>query len=172
MAPDRLGGVEVRPVEEADRPWIAELCRRCFRSEVVAVLGHLHRPALLPALVAWAKGERAGALAYREDERGAEVVLLAADPPGRGAGGALLGALEEVGRRLGWERLWLVVTNDNTPALRLYQRRGWEVAALHAGAVERDRLLKPDIPLHGVDGIPIRHLLELRRTLDAGGPER
>jgi len=164
--------MEVRPAEEGDRPWVAELCRRHFGAEVVAVLGRLHRPALLPCLVAWAKGERVGALSFCEDERGAEVVLLAADSPGRGAGGALLGALEELGRRRGWERLWLVVTNDNTPALRLYQRRGWDLAALHAGAVERDRLLKPEIPLHGVDGIPVRHLLELRCTLDASGPER
>ncbi len=66
----------------------------------------------------------------------------------------------------GWVRLWLVVTNDNTPALRFYQGRGWDLVALHAGEAERDRRLKPEIPERGRDGIPIRHLLELRRVLN------
>jgi GNAT superfamily N-acetyltransferase len=161
--------MEVRSLADADRPWVAALCHRHFGGDTVATLGRLHQPALLPGLVAWEAGERVGALCFCEDESGAEVVLLAADGPGRGAGGALLGALEEMGRRQGWERLRLLVTNDNTPALRFYQRRGWDLVALHAGAVERDRLRKPEIPRHGVDGIPLRHALELRLPLDSGG---
>ena len=161
--------MQVRPLDDADRPWVAALCRRHFGGDTVTALGRVHQPALLSGLVAWEAGERVGALCFCEDESGAEVVLLAADRPGRGAGGALLGALEELGGRQGWERLRLMVTNDNTPALRFYQRRGWDLVALHAGAVGRDRLLKPEIPRHGVDGIPLRHALELRRTLGSGG---
>jgi GNAT superfamily N-acetyltransferase len=161
--------MQVRPLDDADRPWVGALCRRHFGGDTVAALGRLHQPALLPGLVAWEAGERVGALCFCEDESGAEVVLLAAHRPGRGAGGALLEALEEFGRRQGWERLRLVVSNDNTPALRFYQRRGWDLVALHAGAVERDRLRKPEIPLHGVDGIPLRHALELRLPLGSAG---
>lgn len=118
--------------------------------------------------MAWEAGERTGALCFSEEPGGAEVVLLAADPAGRGAGAALLRGLEELGERRGWSRLRLVVTNDNTAALRFYQRRGWDLVALHAGAAQRDRLLKPELPRRGLDGIPIRHLLELERTLPPG----
>jgi len=63
---------------------VAELCRRRFGSETVALLGRLHHPALFPGLVAWEAGERVGALSVFTDESGAEVVLLAADRPGWG----------------------------------------------------------------------------------------
>jgi len=62
----------------------------------------------------------------------------------------------------------MAAANGGTPALRFYQCRGWDPVALHTGAVGRDRLLEPGIPLQGVDGIPVRHLLELRRTVGSG----
>jgi GNAT superfamily N-acetyltransferase len=161
--------VEVRPLADEDRPWVAEVCRRRFGAETVAARGRLHRPAGLPGLVAWEQGRRAGALCFCEEPGGAELVLLVGEPPGRGAGSALLEALAALGMERGWPRLRLLVTNDNTVALRFYQRRGWELVALHAGEVDRDRELKPEIPERGLDGIPIRHLLELHRGLSPAG---
>lgn len=56
-------------------------------------------------------------------------------------------------------------TNDNTIALRFYQRRGFDLVALHRDAVTRARAeLKPSIPLE-IDGIPLRHELELEMRL-------
>lgn len=68
-------------------------------------------------------------------------------------------------RREGARRLWLITTNDNTIALRFYQRRGFDLVALHRDAVTRARAeLKPSIPLE-IDGIPLRHELELEMRL-------
>ena len=157
--------MEVRSVADADRPWVAERCREAFGSEEVVSLGRRFSPAGLPGLVACEGVRRAGALAFVEEPGGAEVVLLVADPPGRGAGTALLVALEELGRSRGWVRLRLGTTNDNCAALHFYQRRGWDLVALHRGAVARDRQLKVEIPRTGRDGIPLRHVLELERLL-------
>jgi GNAT superfamily N-acetyltransferase len=158
--------MEVRPAGEDDRSWVAECCRRAFGSPEVAAGGRLHRPAALPVLIAWEGECRMGALAYEVEAGGAQVVLLAAERPGRGAGTALLAALEVLGAARGWRRLWLLTTNDNAPALRFYQRRGWDLVALHRHAVARDRALKPEIPALGHGGIPIRHALELERRLE------
>lgn len=158
--------MEVRPAGEADRPWVVECCRRAFGSPEVAAGGRLWRPGELPALIAWDGDRRAGALAFEVEAGGAQVVLLAAEPPGRGAGTALLAALEVLGSDRGWRRLRLLTTNDNTPALRFYQRRGWDLVALHRDALARDRALKPEISAVGHDGIPIRHSLELERRLE------
>jgi hypothetical protein len=49
-------------------------------------------------------------------------------------------------------------------ALRFYQRRGFDLAAVHRDAVTEARRLKPSIP-PDADGIPIRHELELRLDL-------
>jgi hypothetical protein len=57
-----------------------------------------------------------------------------------------------------------------TCALGFYQRRGLRLCALHAGAVERDRALKPEIPEVNPDnGIPLRDLLELELPLRVPG---
>ena len=60
----------------------------------------------------------------------------------------------------------LITTNDNVDALRFYQRRGYRLARVDAGAVDRSRVaLKPAIPEIGAHGIPLRDELELELLL-------
>ena len=67
---------------------------------------------------------------------------------------------------------WLVTTNDNLAALALYQRVGWRLTGLRAGAIdELRRTIKPSIPELGQHGIPLRDELELQLRLEPG-PER
>jgi 2-oxo-4-hydroxy-4-carboxy-5-ureidoimidazoline decarboxylase len=65
-------------------------------------------------------------------------------------------------------RLWLVTTNDNVDAIGWYLRRGMRVAAVHAGAVDRDRAgIKPHLPERNRDnGIAVRDLVELEIAVD------
>jgi hypothetical protein len=60
------------------------------------------------------------------------------------------------------ERIWLVTTNDILEALRFYQRRGFRLSALRAGAVDEARKrLEPQISTVGGFGIPIRDEIEV-----------
>ena len=59
----------------------------------------------------------------------------------------------------------LVTTNDNLAALGFYQRRGCGCGAVHRGAVDEARTLKPEIPLIGENGIPIHDELELELAI-------
>ena len=63
--------------------------------------------------------------------------------------------------------LWLTTTNDNLDALRFYQRRGFRLAEMRAGAIERYRGRKPSIPLLGEFAIPLRDELRLVRPVIA-----
>ncbi|HEX7715028.1 MAG TPA: GNAT family N-acetyltransferase, partial [Bacillota bacterium] len=63
------------------------------------------------------------------------------------------------------QRLWLITTNDNLAAIRFYQLRGFVLVALHRDAIAQSRKLKPEIPLRGIDGIPIRDEIELEVVL-------
>ena len=94
-----------------------------------------------------------------------EVVTVDALELGRGVGSLLLDAAGTLARRAGWRRLWLVTTNDNTAALRFYQRAGWDLVAFRPNALAQSRSLKPSIPQLGLDSIPIRHELELELPL-------
>ncbi len=111
-------------------------------------------------------GELQGVLTYVIDGTDCEVLTLHAEPRHTGAGTALLEAVERVAREAGCTRLWLITTNDNVDALRFYQRRGFRLKALHAGAVDDARArLKPQISKTGDYGIPLRDELELELLL-------
>jgi ribosomal protein S18 acetylase RimI-like enzyme len=85
---------------------------------------------------------------------------------GRGLGGVLLEAAASAALHSGSTRLWLVTTNDNLDALRLYQRHDFRMTELNAGAVDRARhALKPPIPATGAHGIPIHDEIVLVRSL-------
>ena len=73
----------------------------------------------------------------------------------------MLDAVREIAGDAGCRRLWLITTNDNLPALGFYQKRGWRLVALHRDALDESRRLKPEIPLLGIDGIPLRDEIEL-----------
>jgi RimJ/RimL family protein N-acetyltransferase len=54
----------------------------------------------------------------------------------------------------------LITTNDNAPAQRFYERLGFRLVLVREGELRRSRLLKPEIPLVGAGGVPIRDELE------------
>ena len=81
-----------------------------------------------------------------------------------GAGTALIEAVEQLAARHGCARLWVITTNGNVDAPRFYQRRGFQLAAVHRGAVDDSRSrLKPEIPVTGAYGIPLRDEIELEK---------
>jgi ribosomal protein S18 acetylase RimI-like enzyme len=150
----------IRGLTKRDLPWAEAFLEEHLggrmhvrRGELVDVLG-------LPGFVVERDGQRVGLLTYRRHDDGFELAAVAVDDPLRGAGTELIRALvREVGGR---ERIWLVSSNDNLDALRFYQRRGFRLAALRPGAIDRARsTLKPGIPSTGEYGIRMRDELEL-----------
>jgi GNAT superfamily N-acetyltransferase len=91
-----------------------------------------------------------------------EVLTLHATEQWRGVGTALIETVEQPAAGHGCTRLWLITTNDSVDALRFYQRRGFRLAAVHLRAVDYSRsMLKPEIPVAGAYGIPVRDEIEL-----------
>jgi ribosomal protein S18 acetylase RimI-like enzyme len=117
------------------------------------------------ALVAERDGVPVGVLAFRPDGDRVELAAVVASEPGQGIGSALVAAFLVAAREHGHRSAWVVTTNDNFDALRLYQRRGFRLAELRPGAVDdARRRLKPSIGRIADNGIPIRDELEL--TID------
>jgi GNAT superfamily N-acetyltransferase len=83
----------------------------------------------------------------------------------RGVGTTLIEAVKAEAQNNNCQRVWLVTSNDNTDALRFYQKRGFVLVALHLGAVAQARAIKPEIPLIGNNGIAIRDEIELETRL-------
>jgi hypothetical protein len=74
-------------------------------------------------------------------------------------------AAEEELRRRGVRNVHLITTNDNVRAVAFYQRRGYRLVRLHLGGMDRVRAAKPEVPLTGNDGIPLRDMWELQKEL-------
>lgn len=155
----------LRSVADADRPWIGGLTLKAWGVETVASKGILHRPAQLDGFVTEEGGQITGLVTVFAEGQSCEVVTLNSIVQDAGHGTALMAAAERYARERGCTRLWLMTTNDNTHALRFYQRLGMRIAAIRPGAIDAERALKPEIPLTGNDGIPIRDEIELEKLL-------
>jgi ribosomal protein S18 acetylase RimI-like enzyme len=155
----------IRPLTASDRDWVRRVMIKEWKAETVVVHETVYRPAELPGFVAEAGGKTVGLLTYRIAGEGCEIVTLNSWREGRGVGSALIDWARRAAGRAKCRRLWLVTTNDNTPALRFYQKRGFIITAIHVNAIQRDRRLKPEIPASGLDGIPIRDEIEMEMML-------
>ncbi len=157
--------MEIRPLTAGDRDWVRGLITERWGAEIVVAHGTIYRPVELPGFAAMGDGGRVGLVTYSLAGDACEVVTIDALLPGQGIGTALIEAVRETARRAGCRRLWLITTNDNLEALRFYQRRGFRLVALRPGAMEAARRLKPEIPLVGAFGIPLRDEIELEMAL-------
>jgi GNAT superfamily N-acetyltransferase len=161
------GAVAVRAATAADRPTVARVLTERWGTTTMVSRGARHDAATAPAFVAERGGRLMGLATYLVAGGGHVVELLTLDAleEGQGVGSGLVEAVVAAAAAAGCARVVLVTPNDNTAALRFYQRRGFRLVALHAGAVDVARKGKPEIPLTGNDGIPIHDELELALDL-------
>jgi ribosomal protein S18 acetylase RimI-like enzyme len=156
----------LRRITPEDRPVVTPLLvREWGATEVVALsLGGVVDASTLPGWLAEAGGEVVGLLTYLVRDNTAELVTINAFAGG-GVGSALLSALVEECRAERVQAVHVTTTNDNTRALRFYQRAGFRLTALRVDAVTEARRIKPEIPSRGLDDIPIRDEIELTMQL-------
>ncbi len=154
--------VVVRPFDrtsDEDVRWAAALIDRLLGGRIQAVRGTTFDVLALPGFVAELGEAPAGIATYRPVGSAFELAVLAAATPRSGIGRALVAAVRAVAAE---RPLRVVTTNDNLDALRFYQRQGFRLVELRAGAVdEARRTIKPGIPLLGAHGIALRDELEL-----------
>ena len=153
--------VAIRPVEENDRPTVEWLTTQLWGAPEVAVHDGVFHPAALPGFIAERAGRIAGLVTFEVRHGTLEIVTINALDLYQGIGTMLIEAVRAEAKRLGCHQVTLTTTNDNIGALRFYQRRGFRLAALRPGAVDRSRQRKPEIPRTGDFGIPLRDEIDL-----------
>ncbi len=110
-------------------------------------------------------GKILGLLTYlvRGDEM--EITSLDSLRENQGTGSKLVEWAVQEAKARQLKRIVLITTNDNINAIRFYQKRGFDMACLYRNAMEVCRDLKPEIPLIGENGIPLRHEIEFEMML-------
>jgi len=158
--------IHIRPTSSEDADFISCTINRLWGADFIVVKGKVYYPADHSGYIAKEGNEMMGLINYAIADGDCQVLCLNSLVEGRGVGNMLIEKVKETAKQNGCRRLWLITTNDNTAALRFYQKMGFELAALHRGAIERSRRIKPQIPLVGNDGIPIRDEIELEMSLN------
>lgn len=154
----------IEAVSDEDRRWVDRLWQTHWGGTTMAVHGEVFAVQDLPGFRAVADdGAMVGLLTYRRvpDALEFEVLSLNSLREGIGIGRALLQRLMDQARDEHLSRVWLITTNEKVDPLRFYQRIGFRLVRVHLDAVTRARRLKPSIPEHGDDGVPLRDEWEL-----------
>jgi ribosomal protein S18 acetylase RimI-like enzyme len=163
----------VRPAGSDDKGLIRDLAIQYWGETEVECFGRTYEITTLPAWLAMSDDQVAGALSYSVEPRRLVIVMLNVHPEfqGRSAGRSLLAVAEHEARSRGIESLVVATTNDDLPALYLYQRWGFVLNSVATGLV----LAHHDHEETGFAGIPVRDEIRLEKTLTrpeqgTGGP--
>lgn len=149
----------------SDADILNALLRRRW-GETLMMFGRCWKPGEYQAIGAFdSQGDVVGLLTYALHKSTMLVFTLDNFTDRPGIGSALLARISDIGRSEGARALRVMTTNDNTPALRYFQVRGFRMAALYPGAIAVYRLVTPTLPEIGVDGIPVRDAIELEMDL-------
>jgi len=107
------------------------------------------------------KHEVIGYCYYRIADSDCEIMAIESVTPNNGVGSALINAVAVRAKNENCKRVYVNTSNDNTHALRFYQRSGFMMCAVKWNEFDYLRTIKPTIPLVGDDGIPLKHEIEL-----------
>ena len=155
----------ILPVERKDREQIDAFIIRQWYTLQMVVHGESIDLGTADGFFASEEGRITGLITFRLIRKEMEILSLDSLHEHKGTGTALLNVAIGKARSLNLERITLITTNDNLPALRFYQKRGFDLVRVYRDALEKARKLKPEIPLTGMDGIPLKHEIELEMVL-------
>jgi len=157
--------MQFRSVTSKDRDALAKFITDRWGCDYLVSKMKIYHAQDLDAFICEEDGKIIACVTYYIEGAECEIVSLDSIRPGEGLGRQLMSMAEDAARSAGCTKVWLMTTNDNTYALRLFQRLGYSLCEVHLDEVKRYREIKPCIPLKGNDGIPIRDLFELEKQI-------
>lgn len=152
--------LQFRSKIETDEKWITGVASKLWGSTEIISKEHTYDILTLPNIIAERDGKPVGFVMYAIEGKACEIVALYTALKNQGIGTNLIDQVKNVVKRDGCTKVWLMTTNDNTNALRFYQKRGFVITTIRTNVMEEQRKLKP-IPFLGNDGIEIRDEIEL-----------
>ncbi|MDO8686539.1 MAG: GNAT family N-acetyltransferase [Clostridiales bacterium] len=148
------------------RKTVDAIIKEEWAGPVIASKGHAWDTSVLPGFEAIDDDNNlCGVITYRLECDECEITTLNSLEEKQGIGTDLINAVISTAKGNHCRRLWLITTNDNTHAIRFYQRFGFTLREVHINALEKSRKLKPSIPLLGMDNIPLQHEFEFEIIL-------
>ena len=158
--------MEIARIDGHNRKDIDDFIREHWFTTEMVIDGRIVDMTKAEGFYALEDGKIVGLITFLIQDGGCEITSLDSLLENRGVGTELVNRVIGEAKERGCGQVTVVTTNDNTRAIRFYQKRGFDMAQFRRGALERSRELKPAIPLLGNDGIPLRHEIEFQLSLD------
>lgn len=161
--PRSVGSATIEAARPQDYTRIAALAYHFWDEVEVHCFGKTYDITSVPAYVARVGAEIVGAISYAVESERLVIMLLNVlpDSQGLGLGRRLIEAVAEEANRQGLTRVVVATSNDDLPALYLYQRNGFTLTDVLPGEVLRHHGEEET----GVAGIPVRDEIRLERLV-------
>ncbi len=156
---------EITPINEKARNKIVNFIEENWGSTIIVTKGKIHSADKLKGYVFIVNDKIKGLISYCIENNECEIVSLDSLIEHQGIGTNLIDKVIEIAKEHNCKRIWLVTTNDNTKAIRYYQKKGFNIKNIYINSVQESRKIKPEIPLYGFDDIPILHEIEFEIIL-------
>lgn len=157
--------MDIRRIDQTNRKQIDAFIVRQWYTLQMVVHGESIDLGTADGFYACDGDEIIGLITWKQFEKEIEILSLDSLLEAHGIGTALLNEVIREAKEIGVEKIRLITTNDNLSALRFYQKRGFDMVHIYRNALEQARKIKPEIPLIGMDGIPLKHEIELNLML-------
>ena len=160
-----MASIKLSAIKGPRRPLAIRLLTNHWGTTLVVSRGVLHDVAGYPGYIAELGDEIVGLVTYTFAGTECEITTLESYCENVGVGTALIDVVKADAIAAGCTRLWLITTNDNLRAIGFYQKRGFEMVAVHRHALDVTRHLKSHVPDIGMNGIPLRDEIEFEIML-------
>jgi N-acetylglutamate synthase-like GNAT family acetyltransferase len=149
-----------KKITEADKSWVKEIINNYWSGEPVVVHNKKYYPTNLNGYKVEINSKKIGLATYLIINGKCEIVTLNSIIENKGVGTLLVNTIinEAISKKC--KSVWLITTNDNLRAIDFYKKRGFKLTDIYHNAVAKSRIIKPEIPLTGVKGIPINDELK------------
>lgn len=160
--------IQIRAIEPEDQAQVVDLLMKRWTSTEQLLDGEMVDASKLPGYLALDEGRLVGMITLIKRAHEWEILTLDSLQRWGGVGTLLLDAAVAAARSVDIDRIMVRTSNDNLDAFRFYQRRGFRLEKVVQGVIDEERKLKPEIPVTGLHGIPLRDEIIFGRDLSAG----
>ncbi|MCF7920427.1 MAG: GNAT family N-acetyltransferase [Candidatus Cloacimonetes bacterium] len=157
--------IVISEITEKDLHFVRNEIIRMWGADSIVTRGRIWLLNDLPGFVARIKGQPAGIILYNILADDCEILSLHSIIERKGVARSLIDKVKKLATERKCRRIWLITTNDNVQAIRYYLKYGFQLKQVYRNAIEKSRKLKPEIPLLGLNDIPILHELEFELLL-------
>lgn len=152
-------------IDKANRKIINDFIISNWYTSEMVVRGKVFDLTAADGAAAFEHGDIIGLITYIINDDTMEILSLDSLHENMGIGTELLNEAIKAAKENGCKKITVITTNDNINAIRFYQKRRFDLCRIYHGAVNKARLIKPEIPLISENGIPIEHELEFELRL-------